>query len=113
MCVEPSLTVAVHLNPLTPQPTGVHVAMVAEPKSQTIYSFVLSLLLFDLFLRVYVKADKYEIQMRLRDDWELHEALRTVGEWVAVEFGNVDSLDDNQLRYEYIYPSQAVHISWT
>ena len=47
-----------------------------------------------------MKADKHEIQMRCWDEWEFYEA---VDELVAVEFGNVDNLGDNQFRYESIY----------
>ena len=51
-----------------------------------------------------MKADKHEIEMIC--DWEMSTALkrremRSVGESVAVEFGTVDNLGDNQLRYKY------------
>ena len=51
-----------------------------------------------------MKADKHEIEMRCMDD---HRALETVkmrsvfDESVAVEFGTVDNLGDNQFRYKY------------
>ena len=50
-----------------------------------------------------MKAYKHEIKMRCRDDWELSTALErmemtSVDEFVAVEFGTVDNLGDNQFR---------------
>ena len=52
------------------------------------------------FLRIYVKEDKDEIEMRYMDDFELHRALKTVKRsFVAMEFGTVDNLGDNQFRY--------------
>ena len=53
-----------------------------------------------------MKAKKHEIQTISMGDWELHRALETVkarsaDESVAVEFGTVDNMDDNQLRYNY------------
>ena len=62
-----------------------------------------------------MKADKHEM-MRHRGDWELSRALkrmeigsgsvetvkmRSVDESVAVEFGTVDNLGDNNFRYKY------------
>ena len=53
-----------------------------------------------------MKADKHEIEMRCMGHWELHRALetvkmRSVDESVAVEFGTVNNLGDNQFRYKY------------
>ena len=57
-----------------------------------------------------MKVYKHEIEMRCRDDKELCRALKiSVDEFVAVEFGNVDNLGDNQFRYEYIHFSQAIY----
>ena len=54
------------------------------------------------FLRVYVKANKHEIEMRCWDDFELHRALQTRSDQdIAMEFGTVDNLGDNQFRYKY------------
>ena len=52
-----------------------------------------------------MKADKHEIQTISMGDWELHRALetvkaRSVDESVAVEFGSVGNLGDNQFRYK-------------
>ena len=50
-----------------------------------------------------MKADKRQIEMRCRDYLELSTALkrRSVDEFVAVEFGSVDNMGDNQFRYKY------------
>ena len=53
-----------------------------------------------------MKAYKHDIKMRCGDDWEFHRAMetvktRSVDESVAVEFGTVENLGDNQFRYKY------------
>ena len=66
-----------------------------------------------LFPRVYVKADKDEVEMRCRRDWELSTTLRrmemrSVDKSVAVEFGTINNLGDNQLRYNYMCTTHYV-----
>ena len=46
-----------------------------------------------------MKADKHEIEMRCWADFEWNRALQTRSD-VAVEFGTVDNLGDNQFRYK-------------
>ena len=53
-----------------------------------------------------MKADKHELEMTCMDDWELRRALERMKitsvdefEYLAVEFGTVDNLGDNQFRY--------------
>ena len=51
-----------------------------------------------------MKVCKHEIEMRCIGDFELNRALermkRSVSESVAVEFGIVDNLGDNDFRYK-------------
>ena len=53
-----------------------------------------------------MNVERHEIETICRDDLELCRALermemRSVDEFVAVEFGTVDSLGVNQFRYKY------------
>ena len=89
---------------------GLHVAVVAAHTMQLCVVTSLGMMVVNVyslpFLRVYVKENKCEIEMRCWGDLELSRALetmelRSVDECVAVEFGTVDNLGDNQFRYKY------------
>ena len=78
--------------------------MVTEPYVQLCVVVSLGMMVVNVwslpYLRVYVKADKDEIDRRYMGDFELHRALKTVKRsFVAVEFGTVDNLGHNQFRY--------------